>query len=175
MSALMLLILCGGKADLHHLRYSISVSFDTRSGESQEIPACGYMNAMAIGPIMGNVYFTDSTDIAPARRRRRPKQQQATFCSSSKTSKDGKCRMAKGRHDASWYYDYVWDTMFASKQDLMRGRAQRRLCEYSPTADQTRVLADDIHFANGLAVDPVQEEWIVRLATEYARIGNIQS
>jgi len=167
MCTLMMLILRGGKADLHHLRYSISVSFDTRSGESQEIPACGYMNAMAIGPIMGNVYFTDSTDIAPARRRRRPKQQQATFCSSSKMSKDGKCRKAKGRHDASWYYEYVWDTMFASKQDLMHRRTHRCLCEYNLTTDQTRVLADDIRSGAGRMDCP--------LATEYACLGNIRS
>jgi len=99
------------------------------------------------------------------RKAKHPKQQQAMFCSSSKMSKDGKCHKAKGHHDALWYYEYIWDTMFALKQDLMCGHAHGCLCEYNPTTDQTHILVDDIHFANGLAIDLVQEEWIVPLAT----------
>jgi len=82
-------------------------------------------------------------------------------------SKDGKHCKAKGRHDASWYYEYVWDTMFASKQDLMCGCAHGRLCEYNPTTDQTRILADDIRSGAGRMDCP--------LATEYACLGNIRS
>lgn len=46
-----------------------------------------------------------------------------------------------------------WDTLYASKVDLLRGVARGRLLEYNPSTDETKVLARGIRFANGVAVD----------------------
>ena len=46
-----------------------------------------------------------------------------------------------------------WDALFASKLDLVRGQATGRILEYNPTTDTTRVLVDNLKFANGIAVD----------------------
>ena len=62
-----------------------------------------------------------------------------------------------GKKDQS----FVWDLLYASKMDLARGKAAGRLCEYNPATGVTRVLADHIRFANGIAVDPVNEEYLV--------------
>lgn len=112
-----------------HVELLVStVTVLTENGTTYESPLL-YVNAVAIGPKTGNVYFTDSTDIAPD-------------------------RIYKNGH-------WVWDTMFASKLDLIRGKPMGRVCEYNPKTKQVRVLADGIYFANGIAVDPVHEEWIV--------------
>ena len=98
-----------------------------------------YVNAVAIGSKTGRVYFTDSTDIPSDRIR--------VF------QKRGK------------YQRLHWDTMYAAKLDLVRGRAAGRLCEYDPSSNQVRVLADGLKFANGLAVDP--DETFVVVAETY--------
>ncbi|GAX11387.1 hypothetical protein FisN_22Lh059 [Fistulifera solaris] len=58
------------------------------------------------------------------------------------------------------YHDQ-WDLLYASKLDLLRGQAAGRLCEYNPTTGITRVLADNLQFANGVAVDPVNEDYLI--------------
>ncbi|GAX14827.1 hypothetical protein FisN_29Lh033 [Fistulifera solaris] len=114
-----------------------TVTVLTEKGIPYESPL-RYVNAVAVGPQTGNIYFTDSTDIAPPRIR-----------------KNGK---------------YVWDTMYASKLDLIRGQAVGRVCEYNPRTGQVRILADGIHFANGIAVDPVHEKWLVVAETFGTRL-----
>ncbi|GKZ00314.1 hypothetical protein MPSEU_000984300 [Mayamaea pseudoterrestris] len=54
-----------------------------------------------------------------------------------------------------------WDTLFASKLDLVRGRPMGRVLEYNPTTDTTRVLVGDLNFANGIAVDKDEQYLIV--------------
>jgi hypothetical protein len=114
-----------------------TVAVYTEEGTRYESPL-RYVNAVAIGPQTGNIYFTDSTDIAPFR-----------------IWKNGR---------------YVWDTLYASKLDLIRGRPVGRVCEYNPRTQQVRVLADHIHFANGIAVDPVHEQWLVVAETFGTRL-----
>lgn len=64
--------------------------------------------------------------------------------------------------DRIWKKDhFVWDILYASKIDLARGKPTGRLCEYNPATGVTRVLADGIWFANGVAVDPVHEEYLI--------------
>jgi sugar lactone lactonase YvrE len=46
-----------------------------------------------------------------------------------------------------------WDTLFASKQDLLRGLSTGRILEFDPQSGKTKVLADTLAFANGIAVD----------------------
>jgi len=46
-----------------------------------------------------------------------------------------------------------WDTLYASKMDLMRGKPTGRLLQYDPATDETTILARNLHFANGVAVD----------------------
>ena len=46
-----------------------------------------------------------------------------------------------------------WDTLYASKMDLMRGEPTGRLLQYDPATDETTILARNLHFANGVAVD----------------------
>jgi hypothetical protein len=58
-------------------------------------------------------------------------------------------------------YNDKWDLLYASKLDLLRGKATGRLCEYNPTTGITRVLADHLQFANGVSVDPVNEEYLI--------------
>lgn len=48
----------------------------------------------------------------------------------------------------------TWDTMYASKTDMMRGKRMGRLLEYDPQTNQIRVLVRDLHFANGVGIGP---------------------
>ena len=47
----------------------------------------------------------------------------------------------------------TWDTMYASKTDMMRGKPMGRLLEYDPATNQIKVLARDLRFANGVGSD----------------------
>jgi sugar lactone lactonase YvrE len=47
----------------------------------------------------------------------------------------------------------TWNTLYASKMDLARGVGTGRLLQYDPSTDEVSVLARNIHFANGVAVD----------------------
>lgn len=47
----------------------------------------------------------------------------------------------------------AWDTLFASKLDLVRGKAAGRLLQYDPNTDSTTILATDLKFPNGLGID----------------------
>jgi hypothetical protein len=54
-----------------------------------------------------------------------------------------------------------WDTLYASKMDLARGKATGRLLQYDPQTDITTILAPDLRFANGIAVDKDETYLIV--------------
>lgn len=56
----------------------------------------------------------------------------------------------------------TWDTMYAYKLDLLRGKRSGRLLEYDPKTDEVKVLARDLWFANGVGVD--KDESFVFLA-----------
>jgi hypothetical protein len=51
----------------------------------------------------------------------------------------------------------TWDTLYASKMDLARGVGTGRLLQYDPSTDKVSVLARNIHFANGVAVDESED------------------
>jgi sugar lactone lactonase YvrE len=81
-----------------------------------------YAIDVAVGPVSGKVYFTDSSDIVPDR------------VESSN----------------------MWDTLYACKLDLMRGRPTGRLLQYDPSTEEVTVLGRNIWFANGVAVDELE-------------------
>lgn len=60
--------------------------------------------------------------------------------------------------------DGTYDVMYASKVDLMIGQPTGRLLEYDPLTNQVRILARDLSFANGIAVD-ANEEYLVFVET----------
>ena len=55
-----------------------------------------------------------------------------------------------------------YDCWHAAKLDLLRGgsKGTGRLLEYDPTSDTTKILADGLFFANGIAVDK-EEQYLV--------------
>jgi Strictosidine synthase len=59
------------------------------------------------------------------------------------------------------YSFHVWDTLYASKMDLARGKGKGRLLQYDPHTDTTTILAQDLKFANGIAVDKDESYLIV--------------
>jgi hypothetical protein len=46
-----------------------------------------------------------------------------------------------------------WDTMYGAKTDALRGSKTGRLLQYDPKTDEVTVLARNLHFPNGIAVD----------------------
>jgi len=60
----------------------------------------------------------------------------------------------------------TWDTMYAAKLDLMRGKRMGRLLEYDPNTHQVRVLAKNLWFANGIGVD--KDESYIFMAETFA-------
>ena len=51
--------------------------------------------------------------------------------------------------------------------DLLENRPNGRLLAYDPATGRTRVLLDDLHFANGVAVSPVQRFVLVNETARY--------
>jgi sugar lactone lactonase YvrE len=50
----------------------------------------------------------------------------------------------------------TWDTLYTSKMDLTRGVGKGRLLQYDPSTDHVSVVARNILFANGVAVDETE-------------------
>lgn len=65
--------------------------------------------------------------------------------------------------------DLSYDVMHAYKLDYFRGVKSGRLLRYDPTIDKVDVLADGIWFANGIAVDKANEEFIMIAETSMTR------
>ena len=63
----------------------------------------------------------------------------------------------------------LFDTMYGFKMDYMRAKKSGRLLQYDPSTDQVTVLASDIWFANGVAVDE-KEEFVMITETSMLRI-----
>lgn len=59
----------------------------------------------------------------------------------------------------------TWDTLYASKLDYARGKKAGRLLRYDPKTQDVTVLARNISFANGIAVD--EEETYVFMAETF--------
>ena len=57
-----------------------------------------------------------------------------------------------------------WDTMYASKLDLLRGKATGSVYEYNPANEQVKLLVSGLRFANGISVDS-EERFLVVAAT----------
>ena len=53
-----------------------------------------------------------------------------------------------------------WDMVYASKVDCIRGKRTGRLLQYDPDTEEVKVLARDLWFANGIAVDK-DESYVV--------------
>ena len=60
----------------------------------------------------------------------------------------------------------TWDTMYAAKTDLLRGKRRGRLLEYDPHTNQVKILAKNLWFANGIGID--KEERFIFLAETFA-------
>lgn len=60
----------------------------------------------------------------------------------------------------------TWDTMYASKTDLMRGKRTGRLLEYDPHTNELKILARNLWFANGVGID--KDENYIFLAETFA-------
>ncbi|KAL3923353.1 MAG: hypothetical protein SGILL_001705 [Bacillariaceae sp.] len=67
-------------------------------------------------------------------------------------------------------YDLTYDVMYASKVDALKGAATGRLLEYDPATDEIRILARNLSFANGVAVDQ-QEQYLIFAETFLLKIG----
>lgn len=65
--------------------------------------------------------------------------------------------------------DLSYDNMHGYKIDFMRGIKSGRLLRYDPTTEKVDILADGIWFANGIAVDEVNEEFIMVSETSMMR------
>lgn len=116
-----------------------------------EVSPIRYANDVDIGPITGHVYFTDSSTIRPER------WQKVIHPSST------------NHNDAGEEKIWTWDTMTAFKRDLLRGERSGRLLRYKPETGEVDVLADGIWFANGVAVDQQNEEFVMVTETSMAR------
>lgn len=64
---------------------------------------------------------------------------------------------------------YSWDTLYASKLDLMKGKKTGRLLRYNPKTENVDILADGIWFANGVAVDK-DETFVMIVETFSSRV-----
>lgn len=53
-----------------------------------------------------------------------------------------------------------WDMVYASKVDCIRGKRTGRLLQYDPDTEEVKVLARDLWFANGIAVNK-DESYVV--------------
>jgi Strictosidine synthase len=107
-----------------------------------------FVDDVCIGPKSGKVYFTDATTIAPDRIKHEGGAKRST-----------------------------WDLMYGTLTDLFRGAKSGRLLEYDPKTDTVKLLADSLHFPNGIAVDKDEtflffaETWSRRLS-KYHLTGN---
>lgn len=118
----------------------------------------GFVNSIEIGPRTGKIYFTDSTDVRPDRV---PILQPTTSRWGEKKSSRNAQKATKRKGTDDQYEEvWEWDLLYASKIDLARGRPTGRVCEYDPNTNRVRVIADQIHFANGIGIDP-EERFLV--------------
>jgi Strictosidine synthase len=60
--------------------------------------------------------------------------------------------------------------LYASKVDLVRGKRAGRLLEYDPATEETRVLASNLFFANGVSVD-ADETYVIVSQTFAMRLS----
>ena len=60
--------------------------------------------------------------------------------------------------------------MYGSKIDALLGKPSGRLLEYDPATDEIRILARNLSFANGIAVDK-DETYLVFAETFRLRVG----
>jgi len=63
----------------------------------------------------------------------------------------------------------TWDTMTGFKHDYFRGKSKGRLLRYDPQIDKVDILAENIWFANGVAVVDKDESSIMISETSLAR------
>jgi hypothetical protein len=63
----------------------------------------------------------------------------------------------------------TWDTLYASKLDILSGRATGRLLQYDPKSDKSTVLAKHLYFPNGIGTDP-QEKFLIFAETAGVRL-----
>ena len=66
--------------------------------------------------------------------------------------------------------DRDWDIMYASKVDYIRGKRTGRLLQYDPETNEVTVLARNLFFANGVAVDK-DETYVVQSETYAMRLS----
>jgi hypothetical protein len=64
-------------------------------------------------------------------------------------------------------YGKQYDTMYAYKMDMLRGEKTGRLFSYDPSNDKLELLASDIWFANGVAIDDEETYVVVSETSSY--------
>jgi sugar lactone lactonase YvrE len=115
----------------------------------------GFANDVAIGPVTGRVFFTDSTEILPD-------------------------RIGTGYGGSASPH---WDTLYASKHDLLRSHPTGRLLRYDPSNGETTVIFPTpegisnpnlnhrpLLFANGVSVASSDERFLVVAETFALRL-----
>lgn len=60
--------------------------------------------------------------------------------------------------------EHDYDVVYASKVDCVRGKRTGRLLQYDPATDEVTILARNLFFANGVAVDK-DETYLVQSQT----------
>jgi Strictosidine synthase len=100
-----------------------------------------YVDDVVVGRRTNRVYFTDASNVAPDRVFR------------PNTQDD---RRGRGR-GGTW----TWDTLHASKVDLLLGATEGRVYQYDPSTDRTTELGRGFRFANGISVDPDENFLVV--------------
>jgi hypothetical protein len=64
----------------------------------------------------------------------------------------------------------TFDTMYAAKVDFMRAQKTGRLLEYDPATDTVKLLVDQMHFVNGVAVGDKDETYLIFAETFAPRL-----
>jgi sugar lactone lactonase YvrE len=105
-----------------------------------------YVNDVAIGPKTGCVYFTDGTCDTYKHVCVERKSILTTFFHLATD-------IAPDRAGVNGH----WDGMYPAKLDLMRGKRRGRVLMYDPQTDQLSVIAQNLTFANGVAVMDADE------------------
>jgi hypothetical protein len=74
-----------------------------------------------------------------------------------------------------------WDTMYGAKTDAIRGIRTGRLLQYDPSKNTVKVMARNLYFPNGIAVDPNEsylyftETFTLRLLKYSLNTGELES
>jgi Strictosidine synthase len=124
-----------------------------------------YADDVAIGPKTGKIYFSDGTWVNCMRC-----VSLLYFCLLLVSHNTYHHFSATDIPPDRLFKKGDWDVLYASKVDAMRGKRAGRLLEYDPATEETRVLARNLTFANGVSVD-AEETYVVVSQTFAMRLS----